>query len=89
MEKEQRCRLISGTGTDNRWLKLLAGRDDSPRRDVVLFNAAVALATRDGDIQGALDQVSHALDSGAALDKLETLAAYSQALAAPQAALVH
>jgi len=68
---------------------LLAGRDRGPRRDVVLLNAAVALATEDGDIQAGLDLARESLESGAALMKLEALAAYSQSLMEPQASLVH
>jgi anthranilate phosphoribosyltransferase len=62
---------------------LLAGADESPRRDVVLLNAAVALATRDGDVDRALKDARQSLDSGAALAKLEALAAFSQSLAQP------
>jgi len=61
---------------------LLAGRDQSPRRDVVLLNAAAALALEDGDLGRALGQARESLDSGAALRKLDQMAALSQALAA-------
>lgn len=57
---------------------ILKGEDHSPRRDVVLFNAAAALATIHGDLSRALEEARLALDSGAALQKLEALAAYSQ-----------
>lgn len=57
---------------------LLTGQDDSPRRDVVLLNAAAALATEDGDLGHSLELARQSLESGAALDKLEKLAAYSQ-----------
>jgi len=57
---------------------LLAGRDDSPRRDVVLLNAAAALATEDGDFERALQEAEQALETGAALEKLDSLVAYSQ-----------
>lgn len=60
---------------------LLSGRDSSPRRDVVLLNAAAALATEDGDFERSLKEAEQALDSGAALDKLESLAAFSQTVA--------
>ncbi len=61
---------------------LLDGSDHSPRRDVILLNAAQALATRHGDLHLALEEARHSLDSGAALEKLQSLASYSQALAA-------
>jgi anthranilate phosphoribosyltransferase len=66
---------------------LLACRDQSPRRDVVLLNAAVALATDDGDIQTGLELARESLESGAALVKLDALVAYSQSLAGPIASV--
>jgi len=67
---------------------LLAGGDDSPRRDVVLLNAAMALATQHGDVGRALADATNSLESGAALARLDTLVAYSQALALRQPVLV-
>lgn len=60
---------------------LLSGEDRSPRRDVVLLNAAAALATESDDLPGALQVATRALESGAALAKLDGLIALSQALA--------
>lgn len=57
---------------------ILAGQDRSPRRDVVLLNAAAALASESGDFSKALVQAEEALDSGAALQKLEALISFSQ-----------
>jgi len=57
---------------------LLSGADHSPRRDVVLLNAAAALAAESGDFQVALLEAGDALDSGAALAKLDALVAYSR-----------
>jgi anthranilate phosphoribosyltransferase len=68
---------------------LLSGKDDSPRRDVVLLNTAAALATQDGDFTGGLEIAAHSLDSGAALEKLEALAVFSQSLSQTQAAVIH
>jgi anthranilate phosphoribosyltransferase len=68
-------------------LALLSGQDRSPRRDVVLLNSAAALATESGDFPSALSEAARSLDSGAALEKLEALAAYSQKIA--QQAVVH
>ena len=67
---------------------LLSGRDDSPRRDVVLLNAAAAMATQDGDFSRGLELASQSLDSGAALEKLDALAAFSQTLAQAQGAII-
>jgi anthranilate phosphoribosyltransferase len=67
---------------------LLAGEDQSPRRDVVLLNAAAALATRSGDIGDALTEARNSLDRGSAYEKLENLVSYSQKLAAESVAMV-
>ncbi len=61
-----------------RMKELLNGTDRSPRRDVVLLNAAQALATRHGDLRHALEEAQQSLDSGAALQKLESLVQFSQ-----------
>ncbi len=58
--------------------EVLSGRDRSPRRDVVLLNAAQALATRHGDLRLALEEARQSLDSGAAAYKLQSLAQMSQ-----------
>ncbi len=63
--------------------RLLAGEDHSCRRDVVLLNAAAALAVEDGDFVSGLATAANALDGGAALKKLDALIATSQSLAAP------
>jgi anthranilate phosphoribosyltransferase len=60
---------------------LLSGKDTSPRRDVVLLNSAAALALEDGDFPAALTAAEASLKSGAALDKLERLAEFSQKVA--------
>jgi len=65
---------------------LLCGEDQTPRRDVVLLNSAAALATEHGDFAAALSEVRISLDSGAALDKLEALTAFSQKFSQGQAA---
>lgn len=70
--------LRGGNPAENAVLmrRLLEGRDDSPRRDVVLLNAAAALATQDGDLRRGLDEARRSLDSGEALGKLESLIAF-------------
>ena len=57
---------------------LLAGKDQSPRRDVVLLNAAAAIATEDGDFDPALDRATTSIDDGMALETLENLKAFTQ-----------
>jgi anthranilate phosphoribosyltransferase len=59
---------------------LLSGVDRSPRRDVLLLNAALALSTRHDDVTLGLRQAEEALDSGAALHKLDSLVAYTDQL---------
>ena len=63
---------------------LLRGEDQGSRRDVVLLNSAAALATEHGDFAAALEEARQSLDSGAALDRLESLIAFSQNLASVQ-----
>jgi anthranilate phosphoribosyltransferase len=58
---------------------VLEGRDQTPRRDVVLLNAAAALAAESGDFETALGEAEEALESGAALARLEGMLAFSQA----------
>jgi len=57
---------------------LLSGEDRSARRDVVLLNAAAALACEDGDFPSAIAEARQSLESGAALDKLDQLVLRSQ-----------
>ena len=74
---------------------LLEGRDATPRRDVVLLNAAAALAVDRCDLAdhpyevfgAALDEAERSLSSGAALAKLDGLIAVSQRLAQEQVAV--
>jgi anthranilate phosphoribosyltransferase len=67
---------------------LLSGKDVGPRRDVVLLNAAAALATRHGDIGLALEYVRKSLDSGAAYGKMESLIAHSHLLASTPVTMI-
>lgn len=62
---------------------ILSGEDRSPRRDVVLLNAAAALATESGDLTSALEEARQSLDSGAALAKLEALISCTQKFSSP------
>jgi anthranilate phosphoribosyltransferase len=60
---------------------ILNGEDRGSRRDVVLLNAAAALALEDGDFSRGLNEAANALESGAALRKLDALVTLSQLLA--------
>lgn len=66
---------------------VLACQDNSPRRDVVLLNAAAALATDHANLERGLQEATQALESGAALLKLDALIAYSQQLTQGQPVL--
>lgn len=63
---------------------LLVGEDTSVRRDVLLLNAAAALAVETGDLQAGLKEARTSLDSGAALAKLDALIAFSRRSARSQ-----
>lgn len=58
--------------------RILAGEERGPRRDVVLFNAAAALAAEHGDLRAGLEEARASIDSGAALAKLEALVAFGR-----------
>jgi anthranilate phosphoribosyltransferase len=60
---------------------LLSGEDQTPRRDVVLLNAAAALATLHGSFETGLKDAATSVDSGAAMDKLESLIRVSKGMA--------
>jgi anthranilate phosphoribosyltransferase len=62
---------------------LLEGKDITPRRDVILLNAAAALAIEDGDFPAALAEARQSLESGAALARLDHLRLVSQSFAQP------
>jgi anthranilate phosphoribosyltransferase len=72
--------LLGGDPAQNAFMlrALLCNEDHSARRDVVLLNSAAALATEHGDFSAALDAAANSLASGAALQKLEALIAFSQ-----------
>ncbi|RME82974.1 MAG: anthranilate phosphoribosyltransferase, partial [Caldilineae bacterium] len=75
--------LAGGTPEQNAGIlrDILAGEDTGPRRDIVLLNAAAALAAADGDWDQALARARHSIDSGAALARLDAFVAYTQKLA--------
>jgi anthranilate phosphoribosyltransferase len=74
--------LRGGTAAENAKIlhDILAGEDHSPRRDVVVLNAAYALHASDTfeDLDACVEAARESIDSGAALDTLNTLAEASQ-----------
>jgi anthranilate phosphoribosyltransferase len=67
--------LKGGDAADNAVIthRILSGQERGPKRDAVLFNAAMGLAVPDGDWPTALERARASLDSGAALLALERL----------------
>ena len=65
--------LLGGTPEENAAItrEILGGYDHSPRRDIVLLNAAAALSLESGDWAGGLAAARHSIDSGAALRTLD------------------
>jgi anthranilate phosphoribosyltransferase len=51
---------------------ILSGQDKGSRREIVLLNAAAALSLNDNDWESGLEQAKLAIDSGAALKKLDS-----------------
>ncbi len=78
--------LQGGTPAENasRMVSLLSGQDKSACLDVVLLNAAAAIATELGDIKQSLEEARQSVESGAALAKLNGLVALSQKFAVAQ-----
>jgi anthranilate phosphoribosyltransferase len=75
--------LLGGDPSENAAMlrALLCGDDVSPRKDVILLNSAAALATETGDFAASLTAARQSLESGAALARLNALAAFSQQFA--------
>jgi anthranilate phosphoribosyltransferase len=67
--------------------ELLQNRIDTPLVDVILLNAAAALASESGDFRTGLAEARSSLTSGAALQKLVELIKTSQALARSESAV--
>jgi len=78
--------LRGGEPSDNAVImrSVLDGRDKGPRRDVVLLNSGAALwaAGRAENLRAGIAMARDSLDSGAALEKLDRLIAYSQGMSA-------
>lgn len=74
--------LEGGLPADNALITrgILAGQITGPKRDIVLLNSAASLlaANRCADLADGIRKSAAAIDSGAALDKLEKLVAFSK-----------
>jgi anthranilate phosphoribosyltransferase len=66
--------LCGGSPEENARITLdvLSGRDQGPRRDIVLLNAAAVFAVASGDWETGLNSARYAIDSGAALATLNS-----------------
>jgi anthranilate phosphoribosyltransferase len=71
--------LAGGTPEDNAKIlhSVLSGSLNGTRKNAVLLNAAAALAAESGDFREGFALAKQALESGAALGKLEELVAFS------------
>ncbi len=71
--------LTGGTPDDNAKILrgVLSGSLNGARKNAVLLNAAAALAAESGDLREGFAQAKQALESGAALKKLDELVAFS------------
>lgn len=75
--------LLGGEPAENAEMlrAVLSGGERGPKRDVVILNAAAALAVEDGDWSAAIEQAEFAIDSGAALARLDALIEKSRSFA--------
>jgi anthranilate phosphoribosyltransferase len=66
--------LTGGTPEENARITrlILSGEDQGPRRDIVLLNAAAAICLETGDWHQSLQNARQAIDSGAALQTLDS-----------------
>jgi anthranilate synthase/phosphoribosyltransferase len=77
--------LLGGTAEENAEITrdILANRQNGPRRDVVVLNAAAALVAcgQADDLPAGIKQANQSLDSGAALSVLEKFVEFTQQVA--------
>lgn len=77
--------LAGGTAEENAKITrdILAGRQNGPRRDVVVLNAAAALvaAGKAGDLPGGIKLANHSINSGAAMAVLDNFVAFTRRFA--------
>jgi anthranilate phosphoribosyltransferase len=75
--------LRGGSASENaEILKAILSGEQGPKRDIVVLNAAAALAAYDlaPDIRGAVSLAEKSIDEGAAMGKLKSLVEFSQSL---------
>lgn len=84
-DRTQMHELQGGTPDDNAALLrgILTGQVNGAQRSAVLLNAAAALAAETGDLHQAVAEARQALDSGAAVDRLDALLDYSRRVSPP------
>ena len=72
--------LLGGSAEENAATlrAILSGDERGPKRDIVILNAAAALATEEDDWESAIVRAQESIDSGAALAKLDALVEKSQ-----------
>lgn len=65
--------FMGGTPEENAQItrNILSGKDQGPRRDIVLLNAAATLSVECDDWVAGLEEARESIDSGAALNTLE------------------
>ncbi|MFN2116945.1 MAG: anthranilate phosphoribosyltransferase [Candidatus Promineifilaceae bacterium] len=65
--------MTGGTPEENALItrQILTGKDQGPRRDIVLLNAAAAICLDTNDWHSSLESARQSIDSGAALETLE------------------
>ena len=74
--------ILGGDANDNAGITraVLSGKEQGPKRNVVLINSAAALvaAGKADTLRNGLKEAEQSIDSGRALEKLQALAAYTQ-----------
>lgn len=75
--------MAGGTPEDNAQItrEILSGEDQGPRRDIVLLNAAAAICLDTNNWQSSLESARRAIDSGAALEKIDSWIAKTRSFA--------
>ncbi len=84
LERAPARALVGGDPTTNaRLLRRILEGEAGPRRDIVLANASAALkvAGKAADFREGVERAREMLDSGAALEKLQALAAFTRKFA--------
>ncbi len=80
LPRARREDLLGGDAEENARITraILSGEDRGPKRDMVILNAAAAIAAETGDWQAAVEEAQEAIDSSAALRVLNAFITYTQ-----------